>query len=161
MKKRVIAAILIIIILFLLGGLYLLGYLTFQDYIPSFTPNPGTMQPDSTPGGKGAPRLTIENIRGRFNKISADIRNIGDQDAESVNWSISVTGGILKRIDLRSTGTINTLSTQSGTTVTTDRIPLGFGRLEITVTAQISGGEPVTQTAKGFKFLFFVIGVRI
>jgi hypothetical protein len=161
MKKRVVIAILIIIILLLLGGLYWLGYLTFQDYIPSFTPNPGTKQPDSTPEGKGAPRLTIENIRGRITKISADIRNIGDQNAESVKWSISVTGGILKRIDLRSTGTINTISTQSETTVITERIPLGLGRLEITVTAQISDGEPVTQTAKGFKFLFFVILVRM
>ncbi|HWR27020.1 MAG TPA: hypothetical protein VN377_01145, partial [Candidatus Thermoplasmatota archaeon] len=84
-----------------------------------------------------------------------------DQNAESVNWSISVTGGILKRIDLRSTGTINSLSTQSESTVITDRIPLGLGRLEITVTAQTSGGESVTQTAKGFKFLFFVILVRM
>ncbi len=161
MKKRFIAAILIIIILLLLGGLYWLGYVTFQDYIPSFTPNPGTTQPNTPAGGEGAPRLTIENIRGRINKISADIRNIGDKDAESVNWSISVTGGILKRIDQRSSGTINSLSTQSESTVITDRIPLGLGRLEITVTAQISGGEPVTQTAKGFKFLFFVILVRM
>jgi hypothetical protein len=161
MKKRFIAAILIIILLLLLGGLYWLGYVTFQDYIPSFTPNPGTTQPNTPAGGGGSPRLTIENIRGRINKISADIRNIGDKDAESVNWSISVTGGILKRIDLRSTGTINTLSTQSEITVITDRIPLGLGRLEITVTVQTSGGEPVTQTAKGFKFLFFVILVRM
>ena len=161
MKKKVIATILIIIILLLLGGLYWFGYLTFHNYIPSFTPNPGMTQPDSTSVREGTPRLTIENIRGRISKISADIRNIGDQDAKSVNWSISVTGGILKRIDLRSTGTIDTLSTQSVTTVTTDRIPLGLGRLEITVTAQMPGGEPVTQTAKGFKFLFFVIFVRM
>jgi len=161
MKKRVIAAILIIIILFLFGGLYWLGYLTFQNYIPSFTPNPGTTQPNNPSENEGTSRLMIENIRGRINKISAEIRNNGNQDAQSINWSISVTGGILKRIDLLSTGTINILSTQSGTTVTTDRIPLGLGRLEITVTAQMSGGEPVKQTAKGFKFLFFVIGVRM
>ena len=161
MKKRFIAAILIAGILLLLGGLYWLGYLTFQDYIPSFTPNPGTTQPNTPAGSEGAAKLTIENIRGRINKISADIRNIGDQDAKSINWSISVTGGILKRIDLRSTGTVNTLSKESVSTVITDRIPLGFGRLQITVTVDVSGGEPVTQTAKGFKFLFFVIGVRI
>ncbi|MCX6671505.1 MAG: hypothetical protein NTX92_06255 [Euryarchaeota archaeon] len=161
MKKRFIAAILIAGILLLLGGLYWLGYLTFQDYIPSFTPNPGTTQPNTPAESTGAPKLAIENIRGRINKISADIRNIGDQNAKSINWSISVTGGILKRIDLRSTGTVNTLSKESVTTIKTDRIPLGFGRLEITVTVDVSEGEPVTQTAQGFKFLFFVIGVRI
>jgi hypothetical protein len=161
MKKRFIAVILIAGILLLLGGLYWLGYITFQDYIPSFTPNPGTTQPNTPAESAGVPKLAIENIRGRINKISADIRNIGDQDAKSINWSISVTGGILKRIDLRSTGTLNTLSKESVSTVITDRIPLGFGRLEITVTVDVSGGEPVTQTAQGFKFLFFVIGVRI
>ncbi len=161
MKKRVIAAILIIIILLLLGGLYWLGYLTFQGYIPSFTPNPGTTQPNNPSKNEGTPKLTIESIRGRINKISVVIKNSGDQDAKSVNWSISVTGGILKRIDLRSTGTISALSTGSQTTVLTDRIPLGIGRLQITVTVGCPGSEPVTQTARGFKLLFFVVGVRI
>jgi hypothetical protein len=160
MKKRNIVAIIIIMVLLLLGGLYWLGYLTIRDYIPSFTTNPGSTQPGTTTENEQAPRLTIENVRGRINKISADIKNIGDQDAESVNWSITVTGGILKRIDVRCTGTINTLTTQSTSTVKTDRIPLGFGRLEITVTVDVPGSEPVTQTAKGFKFFFFVIGVR-
>jgi hypothetical protein len=160
MKKRYIAAVFIVAILSLFGGLYWLGYLTFQGYVPTFTPNPGTTEPKNPADLQGAPRLVIENIRGRINKVSADIKNIGDQDAKSVNWSISVTGGILKRIDLRSTGTINALSTQSTSTVITERIPLGFGRLEITITVEVPGGLPVTQTAQGFKFLFFVIGVR-
>jgi hypothetical protein len=160
MKKRVIVAVLIIGILLLMGGLYWVGYLTFRDYLPTFTLNHSTAQSNNTAEPEGAPRLVIENIRGRFNKISADIRNIGDQDVRSVNWSISVEGGILKRIDLRSTGTINTLSMQSGTTVITDRIPLGLGRLEITVTVEAFPGESVTQTARGFKLFFIVIGVR-
>jgi hypothetical protein len=160
MKRRTIIAIIIVIILLLLGGLYWLGYLTFQDYIPSFTTNPGESQSNTTSKNQGAPQLTIESVRGRINKISAVIKNIGDQDAESVNWSIFVTGGILKRIDMSSSGTISTLSTQSETTILTGRIPLGIGRLQITVTVDCPGSEPVTQTARGFKALFFVIGVR-
>jgi CARDB len=160
MKKQTIGAIVLIALLLVLGGLYWLGYLTFQGYIPTFTPNPGMTPPNTPAQNQETPRLTIENIRGRINKISADIKNIGNQNAQSINWSIAVTGGILKRIDLRSTGTISTLSTQSKTTVITDRIPLGIGRLEITVTVDVPGGEPVTQTARGFKFLFFVFGVR-
>jgi len=161
MKKRFIVVVLIVGILLLLGGLYWVGYLTFHDHLPSFTLNPSSTQSNNTAELEETPRLVIENIKGRFNKISTDIRNIGDQDANSVKWSVSVTGGILKRIDLHSTGTINTLSTQSETTVISDRISLGLGRLEITVTVEASGGEPVTQTAWGFKLLFFVIGVRI
>jgi len=161
MKKRYIAVILIVGIFLLLGGLYWLGYLQFQGNLPVFTTNPSTTQQDNAAELKGTTRLMIENIRGRINKISADIKNVGDQDAESLNWSISVTGGILKRIDLRSTGSITSLSTQSETTIITDRIPLGLGRLEITVTVEAPGGVSVTQTAKGFKLLFFVIGVRM
>ncbi len=160
MKKRTIGAIIVIVLLLLLGGLYWLGYLTFQDYIPTFTTNPGSTQPSTPAKNEETPRLTIENIRGRINKISADIKNIGNQNAKSINWSIAVTGGLLKRIDLRSTGTVDSLSAQSKTTIITDRIPLGIGRLEITITVDVPGGEPLTQTARGFKFLFFVFGVR-
>jgi hypothetical protein len=160
MKKRFIAAVIIVIILLLLSGLYWSGYIEFRDHLPTFVPNPGTTQ-SNNPSELGTPRLVIETIKGRFNKVSAEISNIGDQDATSINWSISITGGILKRIDLRSTGTLSTLSAQSGTMVITGRIPLGLGRLEITVTVEAYGGEPVTQTAQGFKLLFLVIGVRM
>jgi len=161
MKKRFIAAVLIVAILLLLGGLYWLGYIEFHDRLPSFTLNPNSTQGNNPTELEGTPQLAIENVKGRFNKISVDIRNIGDQDAKFVNWSISVTGGIFKRIDLRSAGTINTLLKQSGTTLITDRIPLGLGRLEITITLESSRSEAVTQTARGFKLLFFVIGVRM
>lgn len=160
MKKRYLAALIIIVLLMLLGGLYWLGYLQFRDNLPVFNPNPGTTSSDTSEEPKLSPQLVIENVRGKINKISAEIRNIGDQNAESIRWSISVEGGILKRIDVRSTGTITTLSRQSTTTVVTDRIPLGVGRLKITVTVEVPGSTPLTQTAQGFKFLFFVFGVR-
>jgi CARDB len=161
MKKSTIATIIIVIILLLLGGLYWLGYLRFENYVPSFTTNPGESSSETTPKAQGSPKLTIDSIRGRLNKISVSIKNIGDADAKSVNWTVLVTGGILKRIDSRSTGTINTLTKDSATTVISDRIPLGIGRLQISVTVDYPDGEPVTQTARGFKLFFFVVGVRI
>jgi len=160
MKKRYIAVILIATVLLLLGGLYWFGYLQFKGNLPVFTTNPKSTQQNDTTEHEGTYRVVIQNIRGRINKISAIIKNDGDQDAKSLNWSIKVTGGILKRIDMRSLGSITTLSTQSETTITSDRIPLGLGRLEITVTVEIPDGTVVTQTAKGFKLFFFVIGVR-
>lgn len=161
MKKRYVAVIIITAILLVLGGLSWSGYLTFQGYLPSFTTNPDTTSPDTPTEPKETPHLTIERIKGRFNKIVVDIKNIGDLDARTVNWSVTVNGGILKRIDHRSSGTITTLPKGSTATVLTDRIPLGFGRLGITVTVETSQMDTVTQSATGFKLFFFVIGVRL
>lgn len=160
MKKRFIAAIAVLVVVLLLGALYWSGYLVFHGPFPSFTLDPGVTQSDTTDEPEGAPQILIEKIRGRFNKISVEIRNIGDQDATSVVWSVSVKGGILKRIDVRSTGTIYTLPPQSVATVVTNRIPLGLGRLDITITVESSEGV-VTQTAEGFKLLFLVVAVRM
>lgn len=160
MKKRYIAVIIIAGILLLFGGLTWLGYLTFKGYLPSFSTNPDTNSPDTPTEPKETPRLTIERVKGRFNKIVVDIKNIGDMDARTVNWTATVKGGILKRIDHRSSGSITTLPKGSTATVVTDRIPLGFGRLEITVTVETSQMDIVTQSASGFKLFFLIIGVR-
>jgi hypothetical protein len=159
MKKGLIAAVIIAGILLLLGGFYWFGYIEFQDNIPTFTLTPGTTQSNTTAEQEETPTLVINAIKGRFNKVSATIKNIGDTDVASVTWSISVEGGILKRIDQRSTGTI-ALARQSETTIVSERIPFGLGRLEITVTVEATSGEPVTQNAQGFKLLLFVVGVR-
>lgn len=161
MKKRIIVVVLIVSILLVMTGFYWFGYLTFDDYVPSFTLSPSTTRSNASADLEEPPRLIIDNIQGRLNKISADIKNTGDQDATDVTWSISVKGGVFKRIDLRTTGSIDLLSPQSGMTIISDRIPFGFGRLDITVTLEASYGDPVMQAAKGFKFLFFVLFVRM
>lgn len=160
MKKRTIAIIILAVILLILGGLYWLGYMTFNGYLPSFSTNPDTTQPDTPPEEKESPQLTIDRVKGRFNKIVVDIKNIGVVDARTVNWSVMVKGGILKRIDHRSSGIITTLPKGSTATIVTDRIPLGFGRLDITITVETSQMDAVTQSATGFKLFFLVIGVR-
>lgn len=159
MKKRVIVSVIIVGLLLLFGGFYWFGYIEFHDHLPTFTLTPGSAQTNDSADLGEPPRLVINNIKGRFNKISVNVKNIGDQDLAAVTWSISVKGGILKRIDLRSTGTIP-LSSQSESTIQSDRIPFGLGRLEITVTIEAPPAEPVTQTAQGFKLLFIVLGVR-
>jgi hypothetical protein len=160
MRKRFIAAIALVAVILLLGSLYWSGYLVFHGPFPSFTLDPSVTPSDISDEPEGAPQLVIEKIKGSFNKISVDIRNIGDQDATFVVWSVAVKGGMLKRIDVRSTGTIYSLPVQSGVTVVTDRIPFGLGRLNIIVTVESSEGV-VTQTARGFKLLFLVVGLRM
>jgi hypothetical protein len=160
MKKRSIIIILVLGLIILGGAMYWSGYLVFNGPIPSFNPNPGSASSNQTAGASGTPKLVIESVKGRWNKITAVITNTGTADAESVSWNISVTGGILKRINVRTTGTVNTLTQGSSTTITSGRIPFGLGRLQITVTAKATLGDMVIKSAKGFKLFFLVIGVH-
>ena len=161
MKKRLTVAVVIIVSVFLLLGVfYWSGYLVFHGTLPTFTLNPTQEQSETSPENQGTPMIVIENVKGRFRKISAEIKNIGDWDAMAVNWSISVKGGILRRIDRVSTGSFSSLSTQSGAIIISDRVPLGFGRVEITITVEAAQDVTATSTAQGFMLFFFLIGVR-
>ncbi len=160
MKKRYIVAVLLLGVVILGGLLYWSGYLVFNGPIPSFNPNPGSTSSNETAGVSGTPKLAIESIKGRFNKVSASITNTGSLDAKSVTWNISITGGILKRINVRSTGTVDTLAQGSSTTIISDRIPLGLGRLQITVKVKATQSDTVIQNAQGFKLFFLVIRVH-
>jgi hypothetical protein len=153
-KRLVVFASILVIGLVILIGFYWFGYIEFHGPIPSFNPNP-------TNRSEGTPKVIIESIKGRFNKIYADIKNIGEKNATEVKWSISVTGGILKRINVLSSGTIDTLSVNMGKTVGTDKFILGFGRVNIKVTVEATQVVPVTMTSRGFVFFFLLIGVRV
>lgn len=160
MKKRFIAIIILAGILLVFSGLYILGYMRFEGYLPSFTTSPDSSAPDTPLEQEKIPRLSIERVKGRLNKIVVDIKNIGDVDARLVNWSVIIKGGVLKRIDHRSSGTITTLPKGSTTTVITNRLPLGFGRISISVNVETSSTNIATQSATGFKLFFLVLGVR-
>ena len=159
-KRLVVFASILVIGLVILIGFYWFGYIEFHGPIPSFNPNP--TNPSQVPSGsEGTPKVIIESIKGRFNKIYADIENIGEKNATEVKWSISMTGGILKRINVISSGTIDTLSVNMGKTVGTDKFILGFGRVNIKVTVEVAQVVPVTMTARGFVVFFLLIGVRV
>jgi hypothetical protein len=75
------------------------------------------------------------NATGGFLKIHAVIKNIGEIDATNLGWSIAAQGGVFKRINQTSTGSIPLLKSHEETTVTTTGIIVGFGRLKITLQA--------------------------
>jgi len=90
--------------------------------------------------------------------VSADIKNIGEGDATGVNWSISVKGGILGRVNVSAEGTIQTLPANSVETVQTSDPIYGFGKVNITVIAsEPHYGSSDAKTVKGFIFIFYVI----
>ena len=82
--------------------------------------------------------------------VNAQIKNMGSVDLIDVQWSIHLEGGIIF-IGKEKSGTIDLAA---GEEKTVSSFILGFGSSTITVTASYTN-----QTANGFIFLIFVIGV--
>jgi hypothetical protein len=97
------------------------------------------------------PNVQIGTIAGGMGKVTMEVKNIGDADATNVAWSISVKGGLLNRINVTTTGVIDTLAANGTQTVQTDAFILGLGKLTIQLAA-----DPMTASKSGKVFLFFV-----
>jgi PKD repeat protein len=106
----------------------------------------------------GGSIISIGNITGGVLKVSAEILNNGPTNISSINWSIMVDGKLVLLGKTKS-GTILSLPA-GGSTIVSDKPLFGFGRIIITVTAEAPGGDPVTKTATGFLFFFFLMGIH-
>jgi len=84
-------------------------------------------------------------------RVNAYIVNIGHDDLEDVDWTIDVTGGMLKRVNASASGTIESLPEYISAKVSLSRRSLlrNGGRVTITVTATPAGGATVEETFKG------------
>lgn len=101
--------------------------------------------------------LEIEIVTGLY--TGAIIKNVGDEDAYNVNWCITVKGGMLNLVSVSGEGTINLLphSDLIGTAVRLRQPTLGFGLVEITVTAIGENAELVMEKIDGLLLLFWII----
>jgi len=104
--------------------------------------------------------LEIGEITGGMGKVCAEINSTGEIAADNVEWNITVKGGVLGRISVFSTGTIDKLGVGNGETVCTDDLILGLGRVNITVTADADNADKVEKTASAFVFLFLVLRIK-
>lgn len=104
-----------------------------------------------------APVLSVQQIRSGMAMVGADIKNVGDADASDVEWTISVRGGLIGIIDVQTQGTMLSLAVEQKTRVNTDFPILGFGLIDITVTAETDGSPQVQESAKAFILLYFII----
>jgi len=82
-----------------------------------------------------APELEISTVKGGFGKVSANLLNSGTLPAENIEWTITVQGGLLKRINVTTTGVISLLDIDSNTNLATDELIFGLGNVTITITA--------------------------
>jgi hypothetical protein len=105
------------------------------------------------------PSLQIGAITAGKGVINAVIKNVGDGNATDVAWDIELTGGFLLK-GKSSTGTTPSILAGAETTVVSSKI-LGFGKVNIAVTASCAENTTiVTGSAKGFVFLFLILGVK-
>jgi len=100
--------------------------------------------------------FTIE-IRGGFG-VTATIQNIGETKITNVQWTMTLTGGIILLGKIK-TGSVSPL--EPNATATFKDTPLfGFGKTTILVNVTCAEGVSVTKSVTGTVFLFFVIGVK-
>jgi len=103
-------------------------------------------------------RVIIGNITGGLLKIAAEVINTGAVDVTQIHWNITVGGGVVLLGKIKS-GTI--LSLPSGSKeVIVDKPLFGFGKITITVTVELPGGEVVTKTVVATLILFFIVGIH-
>jgi hypothetical protein len=98
-----------------------------------------------------APRIEIGTVAGGVGKVTMEVKNTGDADATNVAWSISVTGGILHKINVQTSGTIATLAAGSSVQVSTDKFIIGLGAITVGLTA-----DQATATKTGKVILVLV-----
>jgi hypothetical protein len=80
-----------------------------------------------------------------------DVLNTGTGAAADIDWSISVSGGILGRINVTTTGNIASLAAGGSQTVQTDKFIFGLGA----ITIQLTAGQAVAS--KTGKVLFILV----
>jgi len=108
--------------------------------------------------------LEIDEIVGHIGAVVVAVTNVGDTVAEDITITISVEGGILGKIDIyHECGGCS----QCGTTLDPGAIKtestleegyiIGFGQVEITVTASASNADEVTKTLNGLVIGPFII----
>jgi len=105
-------------------------------------------------GGVAQPILEIGSITGGLFKIKAEIKNIGTADATDVDYTISLSGGIIL-LGKTSNDTIPSIPA-SGQVTATSKLIFGIGKPVVTVTAEIPEFSD-TKDVDATVLLFFII----
>ncbi len=98
----------------------------------------------------------VGEIKGGLATVKADITNVGGYDIEDLHGTITVTGGLFNFVNTQKNYSISLLEAQTSDTIKAFPI-LGFGKIQITITAELEEVNPVVKKADGFVFGLFVI----
>ncbi|KYK20206.1 hypothetical protein AYK25_01320 [Thermoplasmatales archaeon SM1-50] len=107
----------------------------------------------------GIPTLELGSFTAAgIGKVSIPVKNIGSANATNVSVLITVTGGLLKRVNKTKTAVIPTLAINQEINVTTDGFIFGFGKITLYATASCSEAVPpsVTKTATAKLIIVFI-----
>lgn len=99
------------------------------------------------------PLVLIDLISGGLFRINVEIQNIGSTNATNVTWNISAGGGTIF-LGKESGGVIPSILPEKKIQVQSNII-LGFGEIEVTVTAEIPENTD-TRTQRGKVMLFLI-----
>ncbi|MFW6121469.1 MAG: hypothetical protein ACOC80_11300 [Petrotogales bacterium] len=109
-------------------------------------------------GEGGVAELAIQNVKGPIG-VKADVKNIGNETAYNVEWSMSVTGGILGMVNMSNSGTETELAAGETKPISSGLI-FGLGPITINITADAATAFEVSTTKTGFilgPFVFVII----
>jgi hypothetical protein len=107
--------------------------------------------------------IGITRIRGGIGRLSIFIENIGEITAHSIDWNVSIKGGIIDKIDIESGCDTCTDPLETGDYFVerTDKFIFGFGSIEIEATAKAEDSDKVKVEATGYVLGPFILGVNI
>jgi carboxypeptidase T len=113
-------------------------------------------------GNPSNPVLALGNFTASLGKVSITVKNTGDVDATNVNVTLSVTGGLLGRINTQKTQVIPALAIGEEVTITTDGFIIGLGKITLSASAYCNDAIPqtVTKTTEAKILLVFITGIQ-
>jgi hypothetical protein len=108
--------------------------------------------------GQGNAEISILNIKGPLG-IKAEIKNIGVVPADNLEWSILVTGGILKRVNKTSTGSVTEVAVNASEAISMN-IFFGLGQIQIEIKAHADNVVGVIVITSAVLLGPIVVGIK-
>lgn len=101
--------------------------------------------------------IAITGIKGGYDIVTANIKNIGDEDAKNIDWNVFLKGGFFKLLNVDTSGTISTLQANGVYSISTDEKIFGLGPIEISVSIEADNTESISKDFEAIVLGPFVI----
>jgi len=102
-----------------------------------------------------SPEFRINQFSCVLGKGEIEIENIGESDADSVEWEIEIQGGFLGNFYKSDSGSIQSLQVGEKATVDAD-IGFGFGPVDIRIKVNSLYGIDLDEEMQGYFFIIFL-----